>query len=137
MVLRLKIQPGDYSVCRFEPTADPAQLLNLCSTSEFFSITRTRDEISVVRSSFAGEDTMRTTHGDCSYKIEAGWRLIKVEGPLDFGLVGIIHQISERLANAKVPLFVVSTFDTDYVLVKQDRLEDAVEALNHGNICVD
>ncbi|ORX67649.1 hypothetical protein DL89DRAFT_269419, partial [Linderina pennispora] len=118
MALRLKIQDGDYSVCRFVPTTDLSQLLNLCADG-FFSITRTKDEISVVRPSFAGEDSLRTTHSDCNYKIESGWRLLKVEGPLDFGLV---------------PLFVVSTFDTDYVLVKKDRLDDAVDALNHNSI---
>ncbi|KAJ1956156.1 hypothetical protein EC988_001496 [Linderina pennispora] len=136
MALRLKIQDGDYSVCRFVPTTDLSQLLNLCADG-FFSITRTKDEISVVRPSFTGEDSLRTTHSDCSYKIESGWRLLKVEGPLDFGLVGIIHKISERLATAQVPLFVVSTFDTDYVLVKKDRLDDAVDALNHNSIFID
>ncbi len=52
-----------------------------------------------------------------------------IEGPLEFGMVGVISGISAALARADIPLFVISTFDTDYVLVKSDLLEAAFEAL--------
>ncbi len=60
---------------------------------------------------------------------ERGWRLFKVQGPLDFGLVGVIAAISEPLYLAGVSIFVLSTFETDYFLVKEDVLDRAVQAL--------
>ncbi|KAI8318597.1 hypothetical protein GQ54DRAFT_266722 [Martensiomyces pterosporus] len=134
MALRLKIQDGSYSVCRYPATADARLLLERCIGAEFYSITRTKDEISVIQpANIAGVGGDSKPAG----KIESGWRLIKVEGPLDFGLVGIIHKISERLAGAGVPLFVTSTFDTDYVMVKAERLADAAEALNRDGISIE
>ena len=60
---------------------------------------------------------------------EDGWRGLRVEGPLDFSLTGILAGISSALASAGVGLFAVSTFDTDYVFVKGGDLESALEAL--------
>jgi len=58
-----------------------------------------------------------------------GWRAFKVEGPLDFGIVGIMAKLSSALAAAQVPLFAISTFDTDYIFVKADNLKSAIAAL--------
>lgn len=86
----------------------------------FLSITRTADELSVVcPEEYAPEGAA----------VEVGWRAMKVEGTLDFSLVGILASISAPLADAGVGIFVVSTFDTDYVLVKEASLERAVSAL--------
>ena len=63
---------------------------------------------------------------------EAGWRILKIVGPMDFGLVGVLAEASGILAGAGVPIFAISTFDTDYILVKQARLKDAIEALRAG-----
>lgn len=89
-------------------------------SSEIFSVTRTQDELSIV----------------CSEKIsiesdsqEKGWCCIKVLGPLDFSLTGILAQLSHVLAEAKISLFAISTFDTDYLLVKSDDTDKAKEAL--------
>ena len=60
---------------------------------------------------------------------EDGWRAFAVEGPLDFSLVGILARIADALAVAGIPLFAVSTFDTDYVLVKASHLPRALSAL--------
>ena len=60
---------------------------------------------------------------------EDGWRALRVRGPLDFSLVGILAALSTILANAGVGLFAVSTFDTDYLLVKADDLPRALDAL--------
>ena len=63
---------------------------------------------------------------------EDGWRGFYVdEGALDFNLIGILADISRILAKAKVGIFVVSTFNTDYIFVKQEQLETAVQALSH------
>lgn len=60
---------------------------------------------------------------------EDGWRAMRVSGTLDFGLVGIISKISSVLADAGVPVFIVSTFDTDYILVRSGVLDRAASAL--------
>jgi len=61
--------------------------------------------------------------------LEGGWRALRVEGPLDFALTGVLLCVAAPLARAAVPIFVLSTYDTDYVLVREDRLEDAVRSL--------
>jgi len=62
-------------------------------------------------------------------KCESGWRIFQVAGPLEFSLTGILAAIAAPLANAGVSIFAISTFDTDYVLVKEENLARAVEAL--------
>ena len=63
-------------------------------------------------------------------KIDKGWKVFKVEGPLDFSLVGIMANLSSTLASGGVGVFVISTYDTDYVLVKKENLEKAIELLS-------
>ena len=70
-------------------------------------------------------------------KAEDGWRTLKIAGPLDFSLVGVLAEASGILAAAKVSIFAVSTFDTDYLLVKAGRLDDARAALERGGHSVE
>ena len=63
---------------------------------------------------------------------EGGWSCIKVIGPLDFGLTGILAHLAGLLAEAGISLFAISTFDTDYLLVKTDQLAPAMDALASG-----
>ena len=88
--------------------------------SPFFNITRTADELSIVL-----PDTVKIQ----SALHESGWACFKVNGPLDFGLVGILSEISSVLAKANVALFAFSTYDTDYILVKQELAQTASDAL--------
>jgi hypothetical protein len=60
---------------------------------------------------------------------ERGWKCLKVEGYLDFSLTGILAALSSALAAAGVSIFVISTYDTDYILVKEKKLENAINAL--------
>lgn len=86
----------------------------------FFSITRTADEISVVcREEIMLQDSIH----------EKGFRLFKVEGPLDFSLTGILATLLNPLAAAGVAVFTISTYDTDYLMVKAEKLEVAVSVL--------
>ncbi len=66
------------------------------------------------------------------WKSESGWRAIKVEGPLDFSLTGILSSIAAPLASAGVSIFALSTFDTDYILVKINQLPAALHALEEN-----
>ena len=91
----------------------------------FLSVTRTDHEISVVCRSEVAPDAPRR---------EDGWALLKVEGPLEFGETGILAKIATTLAGAEISIFAISTFDTDYILVKEARVEDAIEALRRSGI---
>lgn len=84
------------------------------------SITRTPDELSIVVSAGAVPDGIRA---------ERGWRALAVRGPLDFSLTGVLAGLATPLAEADVPIFVVSTHDTDWLLVKATKIDDAVAAL--------
>lgn len=86
----------------------------------FLSMTRTPDELSVVSLS----SQVRP-----GAKVEGGWRCLRVDGPLPFDMTGVLAALSAPLAQAEVPIFVVSTFDTDYLLVKAPDLDKACSTL--------
>ncbi len=92
----------------------------------FVSITRTTDELSIVCTEGLAPKNV---------KQETGWRTFKVEGPLAFGLTGILASVLDPLAKAGISIFALSTFNTDYILVKADKVEAATQALRaagHG-----
>jgi hypothetical protein len=89
----------------------------------FFSVTRTAEELSIV----CPEQRV-----PASTQAERGWRGLKVAGPLDFALTGILAGLASALSEAGISLFAVSTFDTDYVLVRTADLERAIAALEAG-----
>mgnify|MGYP001952783993 CR=1 FL=1 len=68
-----------------------------------------------------------------SDEFEPNWQALEVVGPLDFSLTGILSSISTVLANEKISIFAISTFDTDYVLVKKETLDAAITALKSNN----
>ena len=70
-------------------------------------------------------------------RAERGWRALEVVGPLDLALTGVLVSLLEPLARAGVAIFAVSTYDTDHVLVRADRLDDAVAALRAAGHRVD
>lgn len=117
MGLQLSLLPDLLAVCRLEPDAAlPAWVAG----PGFVNITRTVEELSIV----VGQD--RVPDG---VTVVAPWQALKVQGPLDFALTGILAAIAVPLAEAAVSLFAIATYDTDYVLVKQDRVEAAIAAL--------
>jgi hypothetical protein len=118
MSLRLAVLPERLAVCRLRPEE---AIPEWASTAGFSSVTRTREELSVVCAETAVPDDVRC---------ERGWRALVVAGPLDFGLIGVIASLAEPLARAGVPIFVLSTFDTDYLLVKESRLAEAGAVLS-------
>ncbi len=115
--LTLRLVPGTFAVCRLPPTAAvPGWALG----GPFASLTRTADELSVVCPEAAvpaGVDA------------EGGWACLGVVGPLAFALVGVLAALTRPLAEAGVSLFAVSTFETDYLLVKRAALAKALAAL--------
>ena len=113
----LKILSGEFSVWRLPPDA-PLPPLDF---SSFLSMTRTDDELSIVSS---------TIDVPAGARAEAGWRCLKVEGPLAFEMTGVLARLSAPLARAEIPVFIVSTYDTDYILVKDSDLDRACSALD-------
>ncbi|HVK60415.1 MAG TPA: ACT domain-containing protein [Bdellovibrionales bacterium] len=118
--MKLQVFPGTFSVCKLSSgVALPAWV----AKSGFFAITNTSEELSIVcEQSLVPNDV----------KQETDWHVIKVEGPLDFGLTGILASIANPLAQAKISIFAISTFDTDYILVKATNLEPARIALENA-----
>ena len=115
--MTLDVLPAGYAVCRLDPDAAvPAW----AHTGAFSSITRTQAELSIV----CAENDVPP-----DVTAERGFRALTVRGPLDFGLVGVVASLSAAIAAAGVSLFVVSTYDTDYLLVRGAALERAVDAL--------
>jgi uncharacterized protein len=68
--------------------------------------------------------------------IEPGWRALRVDGPLDFGLTGILASLATPLAAAGIPIFAISTYDTDYVLLRTTALAAAIEVLRDAGMAV-
>ena len=91
----------------------------------FFCVVRTRDEISIV----CGEDVCTADRMLDGGVAERGWVALKLEGPFPFSMTGVLASFLLPLAEARIPIFAISTFDTDYVLIKRENLEQAVVAL--------
>ena len=120
MKLNLSVLEDTFSVHRLSPTKEiPVQIFN----STFYSISKTEQELSIVCSSSIQV---------AADKSETGWSCLRVVGPLDFSLTGILADISAVLAQADLSIFAVSTFDTDYILVKKENLQAAVVALQEA-----
>lgn len=115
--LSLEVLRPKFAICRLEPDE---KIPSWCLDGDFTSITRTPDELSVVCEQ---RDVPR------GVECERGWRAIQVAGPLDFALVGIMAALTVPLARARIGLFTVSTFDTDYLLVRAKNLGKACDAL--------
>ena len=86
----------------------------------FYSVTRTAEELSIVSRQDVVPDGVRC---------ERGWRCLRVEGTIPFSAVGVLASLATPLAEAGVSVFAVSTFDTDYLLVKENDLAAAADAL--------
>ncbi|MBV8050216.1 MAG: ACT domain-containing protein [Acidobacteriaceae bacterium] len=93
------------------------------TSNNFSSITRTDDELSIVCPS---ENVPQ------QYRDAIQWVCFKLEGPFPFSSVGILESFIAPLADAKIPIFAVSTYETDYVLVKEEDAERAIEVLQNA-----
>ena len=120
MKLDLHILDSSFSIHRLSPNDE---IPNEIYQNPFYSITQTDEEISVVCSSSVPLASERS---------ETGWSCIKVLGPLDFSLTGILADISAVLAKAEISIFAISTFDTDYILIKSEKLQAAKKALQQA-----
>lgn len=115
--LKYSVLPGRFAVCRLDPTVT---IPEWASASKFFSITRTADELSVVCDENCASNEAQS---------EGGWACIQLQGPFPFQMTGVLAAILNPLAAAGIGIFALSTFNTDYILVKANALSAAERAL--------
>lgn len=122
MSMTLKRLPFELTICK---VSDPA-CLDL--SKDFYFIGRTDEELSLVcRTSDVPPETAAR---------DDGWRCFRIEGVLDFSLIGILSRISSVLAETGIGIFAVSTYNTDYILVKAGDCGRAAEALTNAGYSV-
>ncbi|OJF67754.1 amino acid-binding protein [Alteromonas sp. V450] len=113
----LLVRTSLFTIHSLDPESDiPSSVLS----SPLFFLGKTEEELSIVVPEYVEVSSLDS---------DEGWRALELLGPLHLSMVGIMAQIGKVLASAKVAIFVVSTFDTDFFLVKNNKLEDAVAAL--------
>ena len=115
-MIELEVVPGNFWIYIFHRDAEIPEF----SAAEFLSITKTDEEISIVT----------TEKLSCEFEeIEKDWRCMKVKGLLDFSFTGILNDILSPLKDKGISVFVISTFNTDYIFIKDEKLMEAVELL--------
>ncbi len=114
--LTISLLSDELAVCRLPADREPSASL---ADGGFYSITRTADEVSVVCPADSAP-----TWAEC----ERGWRAFVVDGPLDLALVGVLNSMLTPLVAANVPVFAISTYTTDYVLVREKDVRPATTA---------
>lgn len=126
--MNLILLQGRYTICRLPALAPlPSFYLQSEAKEPFTSVTRTADELSIV----CRESILPTTVQE-DMKCEIGWSCLKVVGPLDFSLTGVLSALAQPLAVAKISIFAISTYDTDYLMVKEKDVQTAIKVLEGG-----
>ncbi|UCF96105.1 MAG: ACT domain-containing protein [Spirochaetaceae bacterium] len=116
--MELILLPDRLAICRL-PKDTPIPRWALAGS--FYAVTRTAEELSIV---------CPDGHPPAETETESGWRALQVQGPLPFEEIGIIASLTAPLAQAGIPTFVISTFNTDYLLVKDTYLSKAIRVLS-------
>lgn len=125
MALTLKVIPGSFAICQFPPQTElPEGVLHL----PFWSATRTSQELSLV---------LPEGHIPLGCRAEHGWRALEVAGPLDFNLTGILASIAQPLAAAGISIFALSTYNTDYILLRTTVFQTACLALTENGFIIE
>jgi hypothetical protein len=120
-MLDLDLLPEEYAVCRLPAgSALPASLSSGPDDKSVISVTWAPDELSII---------CPADRVPADATIEAAWRCLRVVGPLDLALTGVLASLASPLAAARVNIVAFSTYDTDYLLVPAVRLSEAVDTL--------
>jgi hypothetical protein len=126
--IQLKFLPECFSVHQYDRDF---KISSNILESPWYTISKTASELSLIL------PTDYQLPDPQPKKTENGWRMFQVDAQMDFGLVGILARIVAPLKDNQIPVFVVSTYDTDYVMVKDDKLTEAIKVLNdESNIVV-
>ena len=118
--LVLSVLSETFTIHKLSPDVSiPEEILK----SNYYSVSKTENELSLVCSEVIEVQSLQSSKG---------WKCIKVKGPLDFNLTGILAGISDILAQANISIFAISTFDTDYILVRTHDLSSAKTKLRQA-----
>lgn len=121
MRMTLAVHPRQYSIHSFSPNA---QIPSHVFTEKVYFIGKTEEGLTLVVPSELELDSLEQ---------EMGWSCLEVLGPLGFSMTGILSKIASTLADAQISIFALSTFDTDYILVKKTCLQNAITALRKAS----
>ncbi len=119
MKFHFELLREQYAVCRLDPIAEIPRWVR----GELVSITRTKEELSIV---------CQQSHVPADVAAQRQWRCLRVAGQLEFSLVGVIADLTGILAEAGISVFVMSTYDTDYLWVRDFELSRAIESLEQA-----
>lgn len=118
----IKVIDKEFAVCKINDVTE----VNF--NDEFCFVGKTDEELSLVCSSeFVPKNTI---------VCDSGWRAFRIEGILDFSLTGILARTADILANAKIPIFAVSTYNTDYILIKNEFFQKALDVLKENDYVI-
>jgi hypothetical protein len=120
--MKLKIIDQDFSICKV------ADLSQVDYSDEFYFIGKTDEELSLV----CNTDLVPKN----AIEYDNGWRAFRIKGVLDFSLVGILSRISTLLAENNIGIFAVSTYNTDYILVKKENFDKAINVLERNGYVI-
>jgi hypothetical protein len=118
--LQLVLLPQSFAIARLSPAAPTPEW---ATRGAFFSVSRSEDELSIVT---------EAANVPAGIQSQAGWRVLKVQGPFVLSEVGVLASLASPIAEAGASLFAISTFDTDYLLIGGEQLEIAASALEHA-----
>ncbi|MEN8171671.1 MAG: ACT domain-containing protein [Chloroflexota bacterium] len=117
MTLTLELLPTSLAVCKLHPDSP---IPDWAQSDILLSFTRTPEELSIVCDNTLVPENITA---------ERGWRALKVQGPLDFSLIGILSGVTTVLAEVSISVFAFSTYNTDYVLLHEQNLDRGMKAL--------
>ncbi|HAS43007.1 MAG TPA: ACT domain-containing protein [Microscillaceae bacterium] len=123
--LTFELLSSTYSLCRLEPEEGVPDWVYL---SAFFSITKSKHELSIVCEEFLVPKGIT---------VEESWRLLRITGTLDLSLTGITAKFSTPLAEAGINICVIATYDTDYLMVKSDKILETLHTLSKAGFGIE
>ena len=120
--LEIKVIDQDFSICK------PENLSPIKWEEDYFFIGKTDEELSLVCSTESVPDNTLSR--------DDGWKAFRIQGVLDFSLIGILSGITTLLADNKIGVFAISTYNTDYILTKKENFEDALRVLSDNGYII-
>ena len=120
--LEIKVIDQDFSICK------PENLSQIKWEEDYFFIGKTDEELSLVCSTESVSDNTLSR--------DDGWKAFRIQGVLDFSLIGILSRITTLLADNKIGVFAIYTYNTDYILTKKENFEDALRVLSDNGYII-
>lgn len=120
--LEIKVIDQDFSICK------PENLSQIKFEDDYIFIGKTDEELSLVCSTESVPDNTLSR--------DDGWKAFRIQGVLDFSLIGILSRITTLLADNKIGVFAISTYNTDYILTKKENFEDTLRVLSDNGYII-